>query len=603
MLSIGSILQDRYRIDRMQDIGAMEARYRGWDQLQGEPVFVRELTPQPDLAAEMQDTLRSAFARDAAALVSLDHPHIVRLCDAFMCSDDDGRSSAPNESDAHAYLIQQAVAGQTLADVIAREGTIREARVVGWARDLLDALSYVHERGIIHRDLRPDAVLITPDDHALLTNFEIVALWNPSDPRTWTAKRVMGVPQYAPPECWGMHATQVDARSDIYSLGATLYHALTGEQPLTAGERTSNPYQFLQVKALAPRVHSRTRAAILKAMELPLDKRFQTAAMMRRALDPTQQNDDSRLPAPAPFLPRHSPSGWPRVWGLLVSTLILFLAGVLGVWLDQTLALPALFGRVMEAVDVTAPEEVPPLTAPELIPSSTDIAATASTGTRTQVATPAATVTTPEALTTPLLGASVTSAPANWQKAISDTFYSNVNGWVASAFEDDWGSTNRSIVAGVYRWEIEAIQAVSRWCTPELDDARPVSSNYFVSVDAQRLRGPESAAYGLVLRHTEGSYYLFSVRDDGYYQFSLWDGFAWQPVVDWTPTTSVVAGASNRLAAKVDGIRFDLFINDTLVHEAEDNQLAGGEAGLSISTAATEGLAVFVFDNFGLWVP
>ncbi len=95
-------------------------------------------------------------------------------------------------------------------------------------------------------------MLITPDDHALLTNFEIVALWSPGDPRTWTAKRVLGVPQYAPPECWGMHTSQVDARSDIYSLGATLYHAITGEQPLTAGNVPQIPTSSCRSKPWLP---------------------------------------------------------------------------------------------------------------------------------------------------------------------------------------------------------------------------------------------------------------------------------------------------------------------------------------------------------------
>lgn len=591
MLSIGSILQGRYRVDRMLDIGAMEARYRGWDQQQGEPVFIRELTPQPDLPLDMQEMLLSAFAADAGALVKLSHPHIVRVLDAFICADDDTRPVAHSQPTTYAYLIQQAIAGQALTDLIAREGAIKEARVVAWARDLLDALSYVHAQGIIHRDLRPDAILITPDDRALLTNFEIVALWNPSDPRTWTAKRVMGVPHYAPPECWGMHASQMDARSDIYSLGATLYHALTGEQPLTAGERTSNPYRFLQVKALAPRVRSHTRTAIMRAMELPLDKRHQTAAMMRRALEPERLGDSPRSPAPAPFLPRRRERAWPQIGGLLLSTIFLFLAGLVGVWLNQTSVLTPLLTRATDAVSFATPEATVAIVEPT------------TTTADSLDATPTATTAPSVETIAPPPDASVTSAPAGWRKYAADPFDDNANGWVASDFEDAWGTTTRTIAGGVYRWEIEAVQAVSRWCTPEYDDDPAILSDFLVSVDAQRLNGPESAAYGLVLRHTMGSYYLFSVRDDGYFLFSLWDGSAWEPIVDWTQTTSVKSGAANRLAAKAEGGRFALYINDLLVHQAEDDQLAEGEAGLSISTAATDGEAVFIFDNFELWAP
>ena len=181
--------------------------------------------------------------------------------------------------------------------------------------------------------------MITPDDHALLVNFEIVALWNPLDPRTWTAKRVMGTPEYAPPECWGMKMTHVDTRSDIYSLGATLYHALTGEQPLTAGERTSNPYRFLQVKSLNPKVGAATRDVVLKAMELPRDKRFQSAEAMSKAMQQKVNRDSGAAPPPAAIWPSYGPRPWtrrrkPSLRLVLVLALASALAILGGIWLN-----------------------------------------------------------------------------------------------------------------------------------------------------------------------------------------------------------------------------------------------------------------------------
>lgn len=596
MLSLGSVVYSRYRIDRLLEIGALEARYRGWDQQAGEPVFIRELSPQPDLTLEEEDALRSAFLREAASILDFENPHIVRVLDAFVQPD---ASPTPGQATWRAYLVQQSLASQPLSELIAYEGAIKEKRVVAWAKDLLDALAYAHDHGVIHRDIRPESVLITPDDHALLTNFEIVALWNPGDPRTWTAKRVLGVPQYAPPECWGMHTSQVDARGDIYSLGATLYHALTGEQPLTAGERTSNPYQFLQVKALAPRVNDRTRSVIMQAMELPLDKRHQTAVSMLRALEAQPLHEESFVPPPAPFLPKSQQFAWSRVWGIVLSALALFLAGLLGLWLNQTYDLPTLVSRPRAANDDLA------LVATELTPtafltttSQVEPAAEASPAPATLVAPQTATMRLPEVGTTPGL-----SSPAGWRTIMADTFDDNANGWIVSEFEDDWGSTRRAIEAGAYRWEIDAAQAVSRWCTPDLAGGQVFPSDYVVSVEVQRLSGPESAAYGLVLRHTEGSYYLFSVRDDGYFLLSLWDGAAWQPIVDWTQTMVVMEGKVNRLSARVEGANFELYINDVLVHQAQNDLLLEGEAGLSISTAATNSPAVFLFDNFAIWAP
>ena len=186
---------------------------------------------------------------------------------------------------------------------------------------------------------------------------------------------------------------------------------------------------------------------------------------------------------------------------------------------------------------------------------------------------------------------------------VDDGFADNRNGWLVSDYEDDWGAVSRQVAEGVYRWTIDATQAVGRWCTPELSDDAGNVGDFHAGVDAQRLSGPEAAAYGLVLRHTEGSYYLFSARDDGYYQFSLWYGYEWLPIIDWTQTTSVRSGQVNRLTVQAEGGRFELFINDDRVAEAENDQIELGEIGLSISTAATEGEAVFVFDNFTLWSP
>ncbi len=75
MLSLGSVVHNRYRIDRLLEIGALEARYRGWDQDLGEPIFIK-LSPQPDLTQEKEDSLRSAFLMEAASIINLQHPHI-----------------------------------------------------------------------------------------------------------------------------------------------------------------------------------------------------------------------------------------------------------------------------------------------------------------------------------------------------------------------------------------------------------------------------------------------------------------------------------------------------------------------------------------------
>jgi len=604
MLSLGTILNSRYRVDRMLEIGALEARYVGWDLEANTPVTIKELMPQPDLETETLQALQATFEQDAAALAELHHPGVAGVLDYFCAPEQEGNGHAP---DLNAYLILPALAGQALAELLKQEGSVTESRVVAWAIQILDALSHVHHRGVRHRDINPDNILIMPDDRAVLTDFEILALWDPSDPRTWTAKRVMGTPEYAPPERWGMRHAKVDPRSDIYSLGATLYHALTGEQPLTAGERTSNPYRFLQVKALSPRVSDRTKDVILRAMELPQDRRFQSAAEMAGALrdDSGMMTPTDQAPPPAIFLPRPqsrqraglSPLAW------LGSVLAILAAGVVGLQLsatwggDRPVQPPAII-----AVASTAMPAIEGITATEIIATATPEPVASQPQPTSVTATPEGTAEASPSPTT-VLDTLAPTAPPSWEQFVADAFDDNHNQWLISEHEDDWGSVSRQVTGGTYRWVINADQPVGRWCTPELNGEDSAVSDFYVSVDAQRLSGPETAAYGLILRLAEGRYYLFSVRDDGYYQFSLWLGYAWQPVVDWTPTTLLVSGEANRLTVIAEGDQFEFYINDEFADRAEGDQLPEGEVGLSISTAATDGDAVFIFDNYELWRP
>jgi hypothetical protein len=613
MLSMGDILKARYRIDRMLDIGALEGHYGGWDLETNEPVLIKELLPQPDLDPEMLETLRANFERDATSLARLAHPHIVRVIDHF-CAATNGTHEI------NAYLIEESVPGQTLAELIKREGAIRERRVTLWAEQLLDGLAHAHGRGVCHRDIKPDNILITPDDQAMLTGFDLVALWNPLDPRMWTAKRVMGTPHYAPPECWGMKMTHVDARSDIYTLGAALYHTLTGEQPLTAGERTSNPYRFLQVKALNPKVGATTRDVVLKAMELPRDKRFQSAEEMAKALRKKSEYISSAAPPPAAIWPAYGPRPWvrrrrPSLRVLLIFLLVIAVTGLGIVWLDQSgfdwyggtrvradsadLAAREREGSEFLSGAASATDSAYPVATAVV---SAVAAAPTEVAELNTVPTPRPSPTLPPVEAVAPLGLSI-APPSGWRNVVEDAFSDNRTGWLVNNHEDDWGTITRQVTGGAYRWTVNATQAVGRWSTLTLPDDGGSLGDFHAGVDARRESGPQAAAYGLLLRQFEGGYYIFNVRDDGYYQFNLWAGYEWQPIIDWTETTAVRSGEINRLTVRAEGNRFALFINDQRVAETENDQIPRGKIGLSISTAATQGNAVFVFDNFTLWVP
>jgi len=271
LLTPGELLQNRYRIVAHLGQGGMGAVYRAWDLRLKVTVALKEQIPQPGLDAGMLAQLRQQFEQEAVTLARLSHPNLVRVTDFF-------------EEGGNAYLVMDFVEGDNLADRISGGDPAPEALVVTYARQLLDALAYCHSEGIVHRDIKPQNIILKPDGRAVLVDFGLVKLWNPDDPQTRTVMRGMGTPEYAPPEQYGKQGHSTDPRSDLYSLGATLYHALTGQAPPPASDRMADPQSFKPVRALNPQVSAEMDAAILRALEPARDRRWSSAIEMGAAL-------------------------------------------------------------------------------------------------------------------------------------------------------------------------------------------------------------------------------------------------------------------------------------------------------------------------------
>ncbi|RLC83322.1 MAG: hypothetical protein DRJ03_17520 [Chloroflexi bacterium] len=270
-LATSQMLQDRYRIASLLGQGGMGAVYRAWDTRLNIPVALKEMVPQAGLDSQTLTQLRRQFQQEAQIMARLTHPHLVRVGDFF-------------QERGNAYLVMDFVEGEDLSQLIKREGALSEEQVLEWAGQLLDALAYCHGQGIIHRDVKPQNVIIRPDRRAVLVDFGLVKLWDPNDPRTKTVMRGMGTPEYAPPEQYEVKAGHTDARSDIYGLGATLYPALAGQAPPTATLRIAEPEQFLPLRLVAPKVSKQTEAALMKSLELARSQRWQSAAEMAQSL-------------------------------------------------------------------------------------------------------------------------------------------------------------------------------------------------------------------------------------------------------------------------------------------------------------------------------
>ncbi|UCG23400.1 MAG: protein kinase [Chloroflexota bacterium] len=271
MLEPGTILQNRYRIvSTLGQQGGMSVVYRAWHLSLKVPVAVKEFVIQTRASADLARGY-DQFQEEALTLAKLNHPNLVDVLDYF-------------EAAGKLYLVMRFVEGESLHELIAREGAISEAQVLVWAGQLLDALAYCHSRQVIHRDIKPPNIIIKPDGQAVLVDFGLVKMWDPADPITRTIVLGMGTPEYAPPEQYEMEPGHTGPWSDIYSLGATLYHALTGQAPTSASRRMATPRTFKPPRQLSSQVSAQTEAVVLQAMAMERASRFPDAASMAAAL-------------------------------------------------------------------------------------------------------------------------------------------------------------------------------------------------------------------------------------------------------------------------------------------------------------------------------
>jgi serine/threonine-protein kinase len=161
-------------------------------------------------------------------------------------------------------------------------GGILESQVVGWMIQICDALEYLHQNNIIHRCITPNDLLLTPEGQVKLVDFGIAKIFDPNNLNTPPAKRAV-TPGYAPVEQYG-GGKHTDARSDIYALGATLYHLLTARRPPDATDRVVNPMVLMPPRQVNTQISANMEQVILKAMEIMPEDRYKTVSEMKYAL-------------------------------------------------------------------------------------------------------------------------------------------------------------------------------------------------------------------------------------------------------------------------------------------------------------------------------
>ncbi len=285
LLPPGTVLHARYRILACIGQGGMGAVYRAEDlRLEGRICAVKEIHTDPDLPPELQAQAQQQFYREASILARLDHPNLPKVSDYFT---EEGRE----------YLVMDYVAGPDLRQILEearRAGRmLDEERVIGWALQLCDALSYLHGQNppILHRDIKPSNIKETAGGLIKLVDFGLVKLLTPDDSRTVTVLQGRGTVAYTPLEQYGGDTGHTDPRSDIYALGATLYHLLTGQPPADARERFLRPDSLILPRALNPRISPTTERAILTAMAMHPDDRPPTVDAFRQMLTGSSLSD------------------------------------------------------------------------------------------------------------------------------------------------------------------------------------------------------------------------------------------------------------------------------------------------------------------------
>jgi serine/threonine-protein kinase len=208
------------------------------------------------ISESMFEKYRQAFVKEARTLASLKHPNIVEVIDVF----DENNTS---------YMVMPFIEGKSLQSIVENQGKLSYPNAVNYIAQVTNAVGYIHERHILHRDIKPDNVMITADYKAILIDFGSAREFEHDKTQAHTSMLTHG---YAPTEQYTTNSRK-GAYTDIYAIGATFYFALTGKMPLEAAARMTE--KMPDPKELNPEIPDEANRTILKAMQIKAENRHQ----------------------------------------------------------------------------------------------------------------------------------------------------------------------------------------------------------------------------------------------------------------------------------------------------------------------------------------
>jgi serine/threonine-protein kinase len=270
---IGSRVLD-FELKAVIGAGGMSVVYRGEHRVTGQAVAIKILPPE----LAVHEELKARFVEEARVLAKLEHPNIVHLNNF-------------TEAGGRLCLVMQYVEGVTFESMIVTRGKVAPDEALKVGIEVCKALEYAHAHGVVHRDIKPSNVLVRPDGAVKVTDFGIAKMIG--NTRLTSTGQTMGTVRYMSPE--QVRGKAADARSDIYSLGITLYEALTGHTPFDGENHFDIMQQHLRnrppaLAKMGATVPSPVEKALLVALEKSAADRYGDAALFRQALETALQS-------------------------------------------------------------------------------------------------------------------------------------------------------------------------------------------------------------------------------------------------------------------------------------------------------------------------
>lgn len=261
MLEIGSIIDGKYKILNKIGQGGMSVVYLAMNERANKQWAIKEVRKD---GTKDYEVVKQGLIAETDILKRLNHPHLPSIIDVIDCDDT-------------FLIVMDYIEGRTLDHWLKKEGAQPQERVVEWAKQICDVLGYLHSRKppIIYRDLKPSNVMLKPDGKIMIIDFGTAREFKE---QSIEDTKCLGTQGYAAPEQYGGHG-QTDARTDIYNLGATMYHLLTGHNP------SLPPYEMYPIRQWNPSLSSGLEAIVTKCTQRNPNDRYQSCAELMYALE------------------------------------------------------------------------------------------------------------------------------------------------------------------------------------------------------------------------------------------------------------------------------------------------------------------------------